>query len=130
MLRKQEKLQGTHPDLQRVIEKAAELAPYDIQVLEGVRTLEKQRALLEKGATTTMRSRHLTGHAVDLAPVVDTDGDGDVEVSWHWPHYFQLAIVVKQAAKACDVPIEWGGDWTSFKDGPHWQLPWGKYPVQ
>jgi peptidoglycan L-alanyl-D-glutamate endopeptidase CwlK len=69
-----------------------------------------------------MRSRHLTGHAVDIAPWVDGT------VSWAWPLYYKLAPAVKQASKECDVPVEWGGDWRSFKDGPHWQLLWKTYP--
>jgi N-acetyl-anhydromuramyl-L-alanine amidase AmpD len=65
-----------------------------------------------------MKSRHITGHAVDIAPVIDG------QPSWSWPLYYKLAPQVKAAAKAVGVPIEWGGDWKSFKDGPHWQLPW------
>ena len=69
-----------------------------------------------------MNSRHLTGHAVDIAPL-----DDDGEVSWAWPLYHQLAPVVKQAAKDLGVDLEWGGDWRSLKDGPHWQLSWHTY---
>jgi peptidoglycan L-alanyl-D-glutamate endopeptidase CwlK len=49
-------------------------------------------------------------------------------VRWDWPLYHQLAAVVKDAAKAENVPIQWGGDWRTFKDGPHWELPWKAYP--
>lgn len=117
------KLSGVHPDLVRVVKLAIEITPVDFQVLEGVRTKARQTELLAKGATTTMRSRHLTGHAVDLAPL------DNGKVSWHWPLYYKLAPAVKQAAKELGVEIEWGGDWKSFKDGPHWQLPWDKYPA-
>jgi peptidoglycan L-alanyl-D-glutamate endopeptidase CwlK len=51
------------------------------------------------------------------------------KVSWHWPHYHILAPAMKQAAAELRIPIEWGGDWRSFKDGPHWQLPWKSYPA-
>jgi len=122
------RLTGVHPDLVHVVELAASLAHDRFTVLEGMRTVERQRELVRKGASTTMRSRHLTGHAVDIAPLLDTDGDGDVEVSWHWPHYRPLAELVKGAARELDVPIEWGGGWKSFPDGPHWQLPWKYYP--
>lgn len=128
-LRKQERLAGVHDDLARVAQRAAELCPFDIIVLEGVRTLERQQKLVAQGASRTMKSRHLTGHAIDLAPVLDTDGDGDVEVSWHWPHYNQLAPIVFKAAEELGVPVEWGGAWTTFKDGPHWQLPVDRYPA-
>lgn len=117
-----------HPDLVRVMHRAIELSTIDFTVLEGVRSVERQRHLVDVGASTTMNSRHLTGHAIDIAPWLDTDGDGDSEPSWHWPHYHKLAPYVKQAAQELDVDIEWGGDWTSFKDGPHWQLSWRSYP--
>ena len=69
-----------------------------------------------------MNSRHLTGHAVDLAPT------SNGQVSWDWPLYHRLEKIVKQAAKDVKVTVEWGGDWKKFKDGPHWQLPFSKYP--
>lgn len=119
--RSRAKLAGVHPDLIRVIDRAARSA--DFAVIEGVRSLERQKELKAKGASTTLRSRHLTGHAVDIAPVVDG------KISWAWPAYYPLARAVKAAAKAEGVPIEWGGDWRSFKDGPHWQLPWKSYPA-
>jgi peptidoglycan L-alanyl-D-glutamate endopeptidase CwlK len=123
MLLREERLDGVHPDLAAVVRKAALIAPYDIFVLEGLRTREKQEQLVKSGASQTLDSRHLTGHAVDLAPNLDTDGDGDDEPSWHWGHYDRLAPVVKQAAAELGIEIEWGGDWKSFRDGPHWQLP-------
>lgn len=117
------RLSGVHPDLVRVVKRAIEISDVDFTVLEGVRTLDRQKQLVAKGASKTMNSRHLTGHAVDLAPVIDG------KVSWDWPLYYQIAKAVKQAAKELGVPIEWGGDWKSFKDGPHWQLPWKAYPA-
>lgn len=129
MLLREERLTGVHPDLVRVVRRAAQDAPFDLIVLEGMRTKERQKKLVAQGASKTMESRHLTGHAVDLAPVLDTDGDGDKEASWHWPHYFTLAPIVKAAAEEEKVLLEWGGDWVSFKDGPHWQLPKRFYPA-
>ena len=117
------RLAGVNDDLVRVVYRAASLTSEPFAVLEGLRTLDRQRQLYRRGATRTMHSRHLTGHAVDLAPLVGG------KPSWHWPHYFVLAEVVKAAAEREHVPIEWGGDWTRFKDGPHWQLPWARYPV-
>ena len=112
------RLEGVHPDLVRVVKKAAALSSLDFTVLEGLRTKERQKQLLDLGATETINSRHLTGHAVDLAPMVGGT------VRWDWPLYHQLAVIVKEAAKAENVPIQWGGDWPTFKDGPHWELPW------
>lgn len=126
-----QRLQGVHPDLVRVVKRAIEITDVDFVVLEGLRTPERQKQLLKQGATTTLNSRHLTGHAVDIAPFLDTDQDGDSEVSWHWPHYNKLAPYVWEAAKIEKVDgLEWGGDWKKFPDGPHWQLSWKKYPVK
>jgi peptidoglycan L-alanyl-D-glutamate endopeptidase CwlK len=120
--RSEQRLKGVHPDLVRVVRRAIEISPIDFTVLEGKRTVERQRELFAKKATRTMRSRHIHGFAVDLAPLING------EVRWDWPLYNQLSKVVKQAAKDVKVPVEWGGDWTSFKDGPHWQLPHKLYP--
>lgn len=116
------RLEGVHPDLVRVVKKAAAMSSLDFTVLEGLRTVARQKQLKELGATKTMNSRHITGHAVDLAPMVGGT------VRWDWPLYHQLAVIVKDAAKAENVPITWGGDWRTFKDGPHWELPWKQYP--
>ena len=116
------KLRKVHPDLVKVVKRAAEISEMEFTILEGIRTVERQRELVKRGASKTMNSRHLTGHAVDVAPVVNG------KVSWDWPLYHKLAKVMKQAAKDVGVTIEWGGDWKSFKDGPHWQLPFKKYP--
>lgn len=116
-------LQGVHPDLVKVVKRAIKISPVDFSVIEGVRTKERQSELVKKGASKTMNSRHLTGHAVDLVAL-----DNNGQVSWDWTLYHKIASAVKQAAKEEGVPIEWGGDWRSFKDGPHWQLPWQSYP--
>ena len=115
-------LLGVHPDLVKVVERAIEITEIDFAVLEGVRSKTRQEQLVKAGASQTMRSRHLTGHAVDLGAYVAGS------VRWDWPLYHKLAVAVKQAAAELKIPIEWGGDWTTFKDGPHWQLPWKDYP--
>lgn len=111
------KLKGVHPDLVRVIKKAAEITKVEFAVIEGLRTLERQKQLVAAGASKTLKSRHLTGHAADVVPLVDG------RIRWDWPIYHKLAPFIKAAARAENVPIEWGGDWKSFPDGPHWQLP-------
>jgi peptidoglycan L-alanyl-D-glutamate endopeptidase CwlK len=116
------RMAGLHPDLKKVMNQAILATDLDFTVLEGVRTLERQKQMVESGASTTLNSRHLDGHAVDIAPFVGG------EVRWDWPLYYKLAVIVKAAAKEVGVPIEWGGDWKKFPDGPHWQLPWAKYP--
>ena len=124
------KLRGVHPDLVRVVMRcAADWADpaTGFIVTCGVRTLEEQKILKAKGASKTLRSRHLKAangyaHAVDLACTIKG------QVRWDWPLYDRLAKRMKAAAKAEKVPLEWGGAWTSFKDGPHYQLPWASYP--
>lgn len=115
-------MKGIHPDLRKVLDEAMRTTHIDFMVIEGLRTKERQLELFDQGATKTMRSRHLTGHAVDLVPFVDG------KVSWHWPMYNQLSPVIFRAAEKVGVPIEWGGKWATFKDGPHWQLPRRLYP--
>lgn len=112
-----------HPDLVAVVEKAIQITQVDFVVVEGIRSLERQTQLVKSGASKTTKSRHLTGHAVDLAAFV-----GD-EVRWDWPLYTQIAAAMKAAAKSLGVTITWGGDWKSFKDGPHFELSWKKYPL-
>ncbi len=111
------RLKGVHPDLVRVVMRAAEITAVPFIVTEGLRTLARQKQLVAAGASRTLNSRHLTGHAVDLAAKVGN------EVRWDWPLYARLAEAMKTAAAQENVPIEWGGDWTKLKDGPHFQLP-------
>lgn len=117
-----ERLNGVHPDLAKVVWRASLLHDHPIIVTEGMRTQQRQAELLAAGASRTMRSRHLTGHAVDLAVLVGG------EVRWDWPLYDGLSTAMKRAAQELGVPMEWGGDWPRFRDGPHYQLPFREYP--
>lgn len=116
------RLQGVHPDLVKVVQRAIQLTPVDFTVLEGLRTLEQQKKYLAEGKSLTLKSRHLDGHAVDLAPFVSG------AVSWEWQYFHQIAAAMKRAATELEIPLEWGGDWIGLKDGPHFQLPWKQYP--
>jgi peptidoglycan L-alanyl-D-glutamate endopeptidase CwlK len=121
------RLAKVHPDMVKIVRRAAAITKCDFVVTCGIRTLAEQKVLVAKGASKTMRSRHLPGkgglsHAVDLAATIAG------KVRWDWPLYHQLAAAMKQAANELKIPLEWGGDWKSFKDGPHFQLPWAKYP--
>ncbi len=142
------RLEGVHPDLVKVVKRAILLTEVDFGVSEGVRTEKRQRRLLEAGATTTMNSRHLTGHAVDLVAYVGS------RVAWDWPLYYRIADAMKRAAGELNINLEWGGAWERkltdfpsaedasndyiderrlqgrkpFLDGPHFQLSWDDYP--
>ena len=87
----QQRLVGVHPNLVKVVQRAIEITAQDFAVNEGLRTLERQRRLVASGASQTLNSKHLKqadgfGHAVDLVPWGDFDGNGTSEISWHWGH--------------------------------------------
>lgn len=127
-----ERLNGVHIDLVNVVIKASDMVEFAI--LEGVRSPERQRALFEAGRSHTMNSRHLTGHAVDIVPVVSG------KISWEWRHFFPIAKVMEICSGDLGIPIEWGGSWKragelgfltlskKFADGAHFQLPRKEYP--
>lgn len=132
------RLSGVHPDLVKVVERAASKANHLFIVIEGVRSEKRQSELFATGKSKTMKSRHLPSSnvcgmacAVDLAVWDDRDADRVVdadELSWKFPYYKTLADTMKAAATELGVHIEWGGDWVTLKDGPHFQLPWFVYP--
>jgi peptidoglycan L-alanyl-D-glutamate endopeptidase CwlK len=116
------RLKGLHPDIVKVVYRAIEISEVDFTVLEGLRSLTRQKMLLKTGKSKTMNSRHLNGHAVDLGAWVDGT------VKWDWPLYHKIASAMKKAATEYGIDLEWGGDWKGFPDGPHFQLSWEKYP--
>ena len=116
------RLEGVHPDLVKVVHRAIQNSTVDFAVLEGLRTPERQQQLVKAGASLTLKSRHLTGHAVDLGAIVDG------KIRWDWPLYYKIAEAMKDAARDLKVSITWGGDWTMFKDGPHYELNRKVYP--
>ena len=121
------RLKGVHPDLVKVVERAINLTVVDFTVLEGVRDPLRQKKLVESGASQTMSSRHIPG-ADGFAKAVDLGAWVDDQVDWSWPLYHQIAAAMKEASKQLGIPIEWGGDWRTFRDGPHFQLPRKEYP--
>ncbi|URA07015.1 endolysin [Xanthomonas phage Elanor] len=152
-------LKGVHPQLVQVVERAIQVTQVDFQVYEGLRTRERQATLVAKGASQTMDSRHLVGrdgfgHAVDLVPLIDFDGDGKAELRWDWSLCYRVAQAVRHASIELQVPIRWGGVWDraladladpedaveeyaarrrsqgkkAFLDGPHFELPVSLYP--
>lgn len=102
-------LVGVHPDLVRVVERALALSTVDFVVLEGVRTVERQRELVAAGASQTLDSRHLRGtdgygHAVDLGAWLGA-------VRWDMGLYYPIAAAAQRAARELAIPIRWGGAW-------------------
>lgn len=120
--RSRTRMTGLHPDLVRVIEGAIAITPVDFSITEGLRQPARQAELVKAGASRTLNSRHLTGHAVDVAAWIGGT------VRWDWPLYPRIAEAFKQAAADLDVPLVWGGDWPRLRDGPHFELCRRTYP--
>lgn len=112
-------LSGVHPDLVAVVKRAIEITKQDFSVIEGVRGIDRQRQLVAQGKSQTMNSRHLTGHAVDLAPY---------PLSWDWEYFWPIVDAMQQAADELGVDLTSGAYWENFPDGPHHQLSWDSYP--
>ncbi|WP_271164186.1 M15 family metallopeptidase [Brevundimonas intermedia] len=114
--RSRSRLNGVHPALVAVVEAALTRSSVDFMITEGLRTPARQAGLVKAGASRTLKSRHLTGHAVDVAALVDG------QVRWDWPLYGRIAQAFKSAALELNTSIVWGGDWKSLRDGPHFEL--------
>lgn len=114
--RSKDRLKGIHPDLVKVIEEAIKNSPLDFSITEGLRTKERQKELFSAGKSMTMNSRHITGHAVDIAVIKDGT------VTWDLKYYRIVTDHLKQVAKTLNIPIICGIDWSSFIDGPHIEL--------
>ena len=105
------KLDGVHPALVDVVQRAIEITPRDFAIIHGVRTMEEQQKLVASGASQTLDSRHLTGHAVDVAAYVNG------KIDWTYHHYPMIADAFKKASEELKVPIRWGGSW-GLLEGP------------
>lgn len=117
-----EELNGIHPDLRKVADLALKLATCDFRIVDGLRTMEEQRRYVASGASKTMKSRHLTGHAVDFVALPGG------KASYNEAAMTKVADAFKAAARSLGIPIEWGGDWKSFVDTPHIELSKKVYP--
>ena len=111
-----DKMIGVNPKLVEVVKLAITKSPLDFSVSEGLRTVERQKELVAQKKSQTMKSRHIIGEAVDICVLVDG------KANWDFENYRKIADVFKECAKELGVKITWGGDWTSFKDGPHFQI--------
>ena len=104
--RSQERLMGIEPELKEVVYEAIKVTKIDFGVIEGLRTEEKQKQLVESGASQTMKSKHLEGRAVDLMAYIGGRG------SWELNVYDEIADAMKEAAVKVDLAVRWGAAWT------------------
>lgn len=119
--RSYERMKDVHPDLIKVAELALKYSTIDFGISEGLRSLETQKEYVKRGVSKTMNSRHLTGHAIDVYAYIGGSA------RWEWPLYEEINRAFERAADELKIDITWGGDWTTFRDGPHYQLSWGSY---
>ncbi len=123
-------LRLVEPDLCKLIRSAAQ-TPQPFEVTYGVRTLAAEAQAVAAGRSQTMHSRHLPNNAgyaaaVDVTPLID--GRLSFAPGNEARVYGKLATQIKASARALGVTIEWGGDWHTFKDWGHFQLPWSTHP--
>lgn len=107
-------LEGVHPKMIEVVQHAISVSKVDFAVIEGLRTLERQKELYARGASQTMKSKHLTGKAVDLMAFIGTRG------SWELNLYDDIADAMRQGAIKAKVHIRWGAAW-SIPDIRDWK---------
>ena len=113
-----DRLKGVDKRLVMIVNRAIQISKYDFMVVEGLRTKETQAKYVKEGKSKTMNSYHLTGHAVDLAPLEN----GDIDWNNSKKQFNAVADAMMQAAKELGYTIEWGGNWKSFIDMPHFQI--------
>ncbi len=100
-----DRLEGVDERLQSVVKSAIGMTKTDFGVICGLRTIEEQRKLVDKGASKTMKSKHIGGNAVDLMAYIGSRG------SWELNLYDDLADSMKEAAIHLGVPVRWGAAW-------------------
>jgi len=106
-LRSIDRLEGVDDKLIEVVTTAIKYTKVDFGVIEGFRTIERQQELVDRGASKTMKSKHLEGRAVDLVAYIGP------RVSWELSLYDDIADAMRQAAIELDVAVRWGGAWTT-----------------
>lgn len=116
------RLAGVHPDLAKVVTRAAELTKQPFEVICGLRTVAQEQVNVAKGASQTMHSRHLNGCAVDVAALIAG------HIDWRPNFYSLINDAFQQASRELGVPITWGGSWHTLKDYGHFELSWAAYP--
>jgi len=99
------RMDGVDERMVRVVQTAISLTSIDFGVIQGLRTIQEQRELVAKGASQTMKSKHIDGLAVDLMAYVGSRG------SWELSLYDNIADAMKLAAIEEGVAIRWGAAW-------------------
>lgn len=115
-------LKGLNPDLIALCRHALKISAVDFAIIDGLRTVTEQKNLFANGKTQTMNSRHLSGKAVDVMAY-----DGKV-ATWEVAYYKQIAEAFQTASSELNIPIVWGGSWTTLKDYGHFELDRQAYP--
>ena len=110
------RLEGVDERLKAIVIECAVRCSYPFNVSEGLRTEEQQREYVRLGKSRTMKSKHLTGKAVDLYPL-----SMDRKVV-DWSRFEELADLMFQVASDQGVEIVWGGHWKTFVDKCHFEL--------
>jgi peptidoglycan L-alanyl-D-glutamate endopeptidase CwlK len=111
-----EKMNGVNSKLINLMKEAIKESPYDFGITEGIRTLKRQKELFAEGKTKTLKSYHLVGKAVDIKIYVNG------KITWDFKYYKEVSDHIKEVARKLGYVITWGGDWKTFKDGPHFQI--------
>jgi peptidoglycan L-alanyl-D-glutamate endopeptidase CwlK len=114
--RSRDNLIGVDPELAAIVERAIQITKVDFAVTEGLRTVARQRELVQTGASQTMDSKHIVGEAVDLVAFIGG------RISWELNLYDEIADAMREAAIARSVPLRWGGAW-NVPDIRDWNGP-------
>lgn len=100
-----DRMEGVDERLVAVVKHAITATKTDFGVIQGLRTIEMQKALVSKGASQTMKSKHLDGLAVDLMAYIGGRG------SWELNLYDDLADAMAEGANAVGCKVRWGAAW-------------------
>ena len=100
------RLDGVNKKLHSVVTTAIGLTNVDFGVTCGLRTEKEQEDLVARGASKTMKSKHLTGDAVDVVAYI-----GGSRISWELNLYDDIADAFKEASVREGVGIRWGASW-------------------
>lgn len=110
-----------HPLIKKLMVEAIKTSPIDFSIIETIRTVEAQKINVSKGVSKTMKSRHIPSvnksglcEAVDIAPY---------PIDWkNIEKFIDLSKHIKKIAASLGIKIQYGGDWKTFKDYPHYEL--------